>query len=372
MRLKIFTADSMQAALIMVREALGDDALIIDTSEKKGRVKITAAIEIPAAKISPRKAPKPRPKPAPVKRSLKELQQEDQRETINLSHFLTHHDIPKAMMQRILETADSFDEDSQINALSSALDIMFHFSPISNDYRKRPIMLVGPPGVGKTVTAAKLTSQAVLAGRNIRLINTDTLRTGGSAQLEGYATILKTTVIEAPEPELLIAAIETNRHPDELVIIDTAGYNPFDSDEMNELHKFIQAYDVEPLLVIAAGIDKNEAQEISETYANLGVRRFIATRLDVARRYASLLTTAASMDLAFAGVGITPYLAKGVERIDAMSLARLLTHVPDRKIFVPPEDKTSEEDNLEDDNLQEDILEKNIHKENNPEKGEIL
>lgn len=349
MRLKIFTADNMQAALLMVREALGDDAIIIETTEKNGKVKVTAAIEIPAAKVSPRKARKPRPKPAPVKKSLKELHQEDRSESVNLSHFLTHHDIPKVMMKRILETADSFDDDSNINALARALDVMFHFSPINNDFQKRPIMLVGPPGVGKTVTAAKLTSQAVLAGQHIRLINTDTLRTGGTAQLEGYGHVLKIPVIEAPEPDLLAAAIETNRQPDELVIIDTAGYNPFDSHEMNDLHRFIQVCDVEPLLVIAAGTDKTEAQEIAETYANLGVRRFIATRLDVARRYASLLTTAAAMDLAFAGVGITPYLAEGIERMDATNLARLLTRVPDRKIFTPPEENNTEDNNHEED-----------------------
>lgn len=343
MRLKIFTADNMKAALAQIREALGDDAIIINSVEENGKVKVTAAIEIPAPAVTPRKAPRPRPKAAPVQRSLRELEQEDHTDSISLSYFLAHHGTPKAMMRRILETAASFDEDRNINALAKALDIMFHFSPINNDYQNRPIMLVGPPGVGKTVTTAKLTSQAVLNGRTVRLINTDIIRTGGTAQLEGYAEVLKTTVIEASEPDLLAAAIETNKQPDELVIIDTMGYNPFSRHEMAELHRFIVAYDVEPMLVVAAGSDQIEAQEIAETYMNLGVRRFIATRLDVARRYGSLLTTAASMDLAFAGVGITPYLAKGIERIDALSLARLLTRIPDRKIFVPPENKTLEE-----------------------------
>ena len=342
MRLKIFTADTMQAALAQVREALGEDALIISTVEEGSTVKITAAAEIISHKVKPRKARKPKPKPSPIQRSLKELEQDDHTESISLSYFLAHHGIPKAMMQRLLETAASFDEDRNIHALAKALDLMFHFSPLNNDYQHRPIMLVGPPGVGKTVTTAKLTSQAVLKGRTVRLINTDTIRTGGTAQLEGYAEVLKTTVIEAPEPDLLAAAINTNKQPDELVIIDTMGYNPFNRDEMAELHRFIQAYDVEPILVMAAGGDPIEAQEIAETYMNLGVRRFIATRLDVARRYASLLATAASMDLAFAGVGITPYLAKGIERIDAMSLARLLTRIPDRKIFVPPEKQDPE------------------------------
>jgi len=326
----------MKSALAQVREKLGDDAIIIDTVEEAGRVKITAAMEIPLPKVIPRKAPKPKPNPAPVQRSLKELQHESEVESVSLSYYLAHHGVEKNMMRRILETAASFDEAKNIDALAKALDVLFNFRPLNNDYQKRPIMLVGPPGVGKTVTTAKIASQAVLSGRAVRLINTDTVRTGGTAQLEGYAEVLRTNVYEAPEPELLAPAIETHKRDGELVIIDTMGYNPFDTREMAELHSFITAYDVEPLLVISAGCDPMEAQEIAETYANLGVRRFIATRLDVARRFASLLTTAGSMDLALAGVGITPFLAKGIEQVDAMSLALLLTSVEDRRVFVPP------------------------------------
>ncbi|PHZ85255.1 ATP-binding protein [Paremcibacter congregatus] len=346
MRLKIFTADNMMAALGKVRDALGEDAIIIDSVEEDGRVRVTAAMELPvprtAPQKAPRKAPKPKPKQSPVQKSLRDLDREDQAENYNLSYFLAHHGIEKSMMRRILETAAAFEEDKNLTALARALDVMFHFKAVNNDYHDRPIMLVGPPGVGKTVTTAKLASQAILDGRTVRLINTDTIRTGGTAQLEGYAEVLKTTVIEAPDPELLTAAIETHRQADELVIIDTMGYNPFDAAEMAQLHSFICAYDVEPLLVISAGTDPVEAQEISETYANLGVRRFIATRLDVARRYASLLTTANAMDLAFAGVGITPFLANGIEKVDAMSLAQLITHINDRKIFVPPENLIEE------------------------------
>ncbi len=344
MRLKIFTADNMQAALKQVRDALGDDAIIVNSHEEDGMVKVTAALEIPAARPKPPKIKKAgKPKPSPVQRSLKDLQQEDQIESLSLSHFLSHHGLDGAMAKRIMDTAASFDGDGTINSLAKALDIMFHFSPLDNDYQNRPVMLVGPPGAGKTVTAAKLASQAILSGRMVRMINTDVVRTGGTAQLDGYAEALKTTVIEVSEPGLLTAAIDTNRQEDELVIIDTMGYNPFDNHEMAELHDYITACDVEPILVIAAGTDPLEAGEIAENYARLGVRRFITTRLDVARRYASLLTTAGAMDLAFAGVGDTPYLAGGIERLDSMGLARLLTRMAGRKIYdLPPDNRDSD------------------------------
>lgn len=346
MRLKIFTADNMKAALAQVRESLGNDAIIIDSVEEENKVKITAALELPVQKTPPRKTPAPKPKPAAVQKSLKELDHADQADTKELSYFLSHHGIERTMLTRILETAASFDDDRNLTTLTRALDAMFHFNPLNNDYQDRPLMLVGPPGVGKTVTAAKLASQAVLEGRATRLINTDTVRTGGTAQLEGYGKVLKSSVIEVTEPDLLAPAIDTNHQSGELVIIDTMGYNPFDHTEMQELHQYISAYDVEPLLVISAGSDPREAEEIAATYASMGVRRFIATRLDVARRYASLLTTAGAGDLAFAGVGITPYLGKGIESVDAMHLAMLLTNIQERKIFMPPEDEISDNEEM--------------------------
>ncbi|VAV93390.1 hypothetical protein MNBD_ALPHA01-1684 [hydrothermal vent metagenome] len=349
MRLKIFTAENMQAALKQVRDALGDDAIIVNSHEEDGMVKVTAALEIPTARARPLKIKKSgKPKPSPVQRSLKDLQQEDQIESLSLSHFLSHHGLDSTMTKRIVDTAASFDEDGTINSLAKALDIMFHFNPLDNDYQNRPIMLVGPPGVGKTVTAAKLASQVILSGRMVRVINTDVVRTGGTAQLDGYAEVLKTTVIEVSEPGLLAAAIDTNRQEGELVIIDTMGYNPFDNHEMAELHDYITACDVEPILVIAAGTDPLEAGEISENYARLGVRRFITTRLDVARRYASLLTTAGAMDLAFAGVGDTPYLAGGIKRLDSMGLARLLTRLATRKIYDLPADNMDSDGEVSD------------------------
>jgi len=343
MRLKIFSANNMQEALSQIRKSLGDDAVIIDTQEGEGMVKVTAAVENTAPKVNPHKAAPPEPAPAPVKKSLKELEQEEEIEELDINHFLSHHGIPQSLKIRIQELAASFDAPNKLVALSSAIDVLFHFEPLNNNYQNKPIMLVGPPGVGKTVTTAKLASQAVLEGISPRLINTDVIRTGALAQLEGFADILKADVIEVSAPDQLDAAINSKASNGQLTIIDTPGYNPFDLKEMEELHKMITASDVEPVLVVCAGSDPLEAREMAETYEALGVRRFIATRLDVARRYASIISTAEAGDLAFAGVGLTPYLAKGIRQIDSMIMARLLTRIPQRKIFTSEERKDDDQ-----------------------------
>ena len=375
MRIKIFSARNIQDALDQVRKTLGENAIILDSQEEGDRVKITAAVEAPPPRVNPRVSPPPKPTPTPIRKSLKELEEEQQSGELDLEYYLNHHGLSTSLKLRLLDFAASVERENSLMALACALDSLFHFDPLNNDYQDRPVMLVGPPGVGKTVTAAKLASQAVLDNRPVRLVSTDTLRTGGLAQLEGYGLALKLAVAEAASPELLADLLGSKKKPGELTIVDTAGYNPYSDTEIAELHRFITAADVEPVLVLTAGTDPVEAREIAETYAALGVRRFIGTRLDAARRYASLLMAADGAGLTFAGVGITPYLADGIQKLDAVQLAKLLTKIPKRQNIQnlsaasPATDSSpAPSDETPDENLQgapEDISE-----ENRPEESE--
>lgn len=338
MKLKIFSAPNMSEALREIRKSLGDDAVIIDTTEQvingKKTVKVTAAIEAPAPRVNPHNNPAPLPHSAPINKSLRELEDEFiSRETVDLVSSLSHHGIADSLKLKLLDLGQSLECETPELTLASALDSMFHFEPVSANSPPRPIMLIGPPGAGKTITTAKLASQFILSGKNVHLISTDVFRTGGLAQLEGYASVLKINMTEAEQPEDLVFAIKSAEKNNEVILIDTMGYNPYSRKEMSELHAFLAATDCEAILVTSAGIDTHEAREISETYAALGVKRFITTKIDVARRYASMLTIAENGKMAFAGVGITPYIGDGIEPLDALKLAKLLTRIPEKKQF---------------------------------------
>ena len=336
MKLKIFSAPSMEEALKNVRTKLGDDAVIIDTTEQSVNgekvVKITAAIETPTPRVNPHKHPAPKPISAPINKSLRELEEEFwANEAIDLVSSLSHHGLADSLKLKLLDIGQSLECETPELTLASALDSKFHFEPISDNIPPRPIMLVGPPGAGKTITAAKLASQYLLAGKSVHLISTDVFRTGGLAQLEGYASVLKINLTEAEKPDDLSVAIKNAQKQNDVILIDSMGYNPYSTREMTELHHFLSETDVEAILVAAAGIDPYEAREISETYALLGIKRFITTKIDVARRYASMLTIAEHGKMAFAGVGVTPYLGDGIEQLNALKLAKLLTRIPDKK-----------------------------------------
>jgi flagellar biosynthesis protein FlhF len=99
---------------------------------------------------------------------------------------------------------------------------------------------------------------------------------------------------------------------------------------MAELTGLLRAVPAEPVLVMAAGGDAVEAMEQAAAFAPLGVGRLIATRVDMIRRFGSLLAVAHSAGLAFSDYGMSAAVADGLAAFDPVSLARLLMPQPVR------------------------------------------
>lgn len=359
MRLKTFTAKTMAEAMADVRRTLGPDAIIVNSSSggKAGGVRVTAAVEGNAGVVRGEDATPPRPKPTMGSRLADLVAAADNlafdHEVDKLDGLLDHHRLPDKLKSGLMRVAQSVTADSAHMALAAALDSEFSFRPVGFT-SPRPLILVGTPGAGKTVSVAKMASAAVLAGNRVRLITTDTVRSGGVDQLEGFARLMRLDVLRAPTAEDLVEAMTapvaktgTTTEDDDLILVDTAGCNPFSAEELDRLWRLIEAIDGEPVLVAAAGGDCVEAQEIGEIFADLGCRRMIATRLDTTRRYASLLTMAQSGPLAFAGVSATPYVAESIQPLNPVALARLMTarpkpvHAPHNRTHIDEKERAS-------------------------------
>ena len=90
------------------------------------------------------------------------------------------------------------------------------------------------------------------------------------------------------------------------------------------LSRFVSATEIDPLLILPAGGNALDAADMAQAFADIGAKRMIVTRLDVARRLGCLLAAADQCRLAFSGVSITPRVAKGLNGITAATLARLI------------------------------------------------
>lgn len=295
MRLKIFEAANIMEAMEEVRRTLGDDAIIVDNQTVSGGVRISVAIDSELSASNPLLI--------------------DRADGIDsLYELLDRHGVPLAIIEKLTGATLALNTDDMLLALGAAFDEAFSFHPIHGSEEKR-ILLIGPAGQGKTVTAARLAARAVLAQEPVRLIAADVGRAGAFSQLTELCRPMGIT----PEP---LDRVTAGGIAKGLTIIDGPAINPFDPSERDLLDRLIAATEAEPVLVAAAGGDVEEARETAMVFKYLSIRRFIATRLDTTRRLGGVLAMAdAGLAIAEASVGRT--LADTLVSFNPLALARL-------------------------------------------------
>ena len=315
----------MAEAMNLVRQELGEDAIIVSTqrsSDGQG-VRITAALEAPDGDENITRA----------------LAVEDTTPfSEGVRQALTYHGVPARLIEKMVITARSVEVGSPTMACAAALEGHFDFAPLPERKAPRPFMLVGPPGSGKTITIAKLAARARLAGRPVGVITTDTIRAGAVEQLTAFTKILEVEIHQVRGTDTLPHVVATMIENYDLVFIDSPGLNPFSHHDMNYLKALTHSADIEPILVLAAGGDASEAADIGESFSACGATRVLATRLDMTRRLGSILAAADAGQLMFSEVSINPHVATGLCAINPVSMARMI---------LPP-DKDLQPDHFED------------------------
>ncbi|MCP3739111.1 flagellar biosynthesis protein FlhF [Rossellomorea sp. BNER] len=154
----------------------------------------------------------------------------------------------------------------------------------SIDYDKRYIHLVGPTGVGKTTTLAKLAAEAVLVHKKkIAFITSDTYRIAAIEQLKTYANLLSVPVEVVYKREDFQKAIDQFRAFD-LIFIDTAGRNYRDFQFVKDLKDLIyldhQELVSETLLVLSLTSKQKDMEEVTNQFRSYGIEKFIFTKMD--------------------------------------------------------------------------------------------
>lgn len=305
MRLRTFTAGTMSEAMALVRARLGPDAVIVSTEEgDDGATRVTAAVE-QIERLSPGIEP----------------------DVIDvLNEALSGHGLAPLLIEKILCAALPFETDEPLLALASAFATFFSFAPLDGEVR-RPLLLAGPPGAGKSVSLAKLATRAVMAGHAVRLVTADTVRAGGIEQLEAFARVLRTQLHRAESAQRL-ASLAADTPPDELLLIDTPGINPYSAGDRRELSQLIAASGAEPVLVLPAGGDAVDTVEMARIFRDLGASRMVVTRVDMVQRLGSIVACAEALRLGFAEAGTSPDIAKGLTAFNPVVLARLILPKP--------------------------------------------
>lgn len=180
----------------------------------------------------------------------------------------------------------------------------------------RVIALVGPTGVGKTTTIAKLAADYKLReGRRVGLITIDTYRIAAVDQLRTYAEIIDIPLKVVLSAGELHEAVRCLKGLD-VVLIDTAGRSQNDTLRINQLRSFLAAMHADEVhLVVSAAAGRKCAKATLENFLPLGANRIIVSKLDEAQTFGALL------NVAVAGQTPLSYVTTGQDVPDDMAVA---------------------------------------------------
>ncbi len=191
--------------------------------------------------------------------------------------------------------------------------------------QRRLVALVGPTGVGKTTTIAKLAAQFRLKEkRKVGLITVDTYRIAAVEQLRTYADIIDLPMSVVSTPREMREAVATMGDLD-LVLMDTAGRSPRDEVKIQELKSLLAEAEADEVhLVLSGTAGAASLVRTAEQFSNVGVTTLLLTKLDEASGLGNLLPLLRSSGLPLSYVTDGQDVPDDIEPADSRRLAGMV------------------------------------------------
>ncbi len=143
----------------------------------------------------------------------------------------------------------------------------------------RIIVLIGPTGVGKTTTIAKLSYLFKRAGKRPGVITLDSYRVGAVEQLRAFINIMELPFRVADTPEEFLRSVEEMENRD-VILVDTAGRSQHDKLRLNELRLFLESLDTNVYLTLSANLSELVMYEVIMQFGIFPIKGLIFSKLD--------------------------------------------------------------------------------------------
>lgn len=317
MNMKKYTADTMVNAMKKVRADFGDDAIILSSNVVKSKgffgffqkksVEVVAGYDKPVPKqkeyvVQPKTVKTKDTSSIELKKELEEMKKilENIKPVMNHSQYpdemqsllnrLTAQKLSSTLITTIgdqlfskmkAEKKDFTEKELYDIANNMLLEEMNHLPFGGITFTKKYINVLGPTGVGKTTTIAKIAARSLLEEKKkVGFITTDTYRIAAIEQLRTYANLLQAPVEIVYNNADFNEAI--NKFSDlDLVFIDTAGRNYKEAKFVDDLTKLIDfTLDMESFLVLSMTSKEEDMRVIIEQFKSFPIEKFIFTKMD--------------------------------------------------------------------------------------------
>lgn len=198
-------------------------------------------------------------------------------------------------------------------------------SPLPIAEHTRVISLVGPTGVGKTTTLAKLAAMQVLKEeKKVALLTTDTYRIAAVEQLKTYADILNV-------PLAIVYTQEEGREAlrafgdKERILLDTAGRNYTQRMHVAELNSFLQVLQPDEIyLVLSLTTKQEDLERIIESFKTIPIHKLLFTKLDETSTYGVMYNLVKKYQIPFSYVGTGQNVPDDMELLTPENFAKLV------------------------------------------------
>ncbi len=254
-------------------------------------------------------------------------------------HYLTliESDVDEAIARELIQQlkrhapavkSTEDDQDSSTTALLTALleqRIPCDRGIVPTAGQRQIVMVVGPTGVGKTTTLAKLAGRfGVEQGCRIGLITVDTYRVAAVEQLKTYAEIIDLPMRIVGDPGEMQEALDSFANYD-LVLIDTAGRSPHDDRKLAELKQLVDAACPDHIyLVLSLASGANALRAAAERFAAIQPTSLVFTKLDEATGCGGLLSASRDIGLPVSYFTTGQEVPRDIEPANPCRAARLI------------------------------------------------
>ncbi|MDO4506449.1 MAG: flagellar biosynthesis protein FlhF [Spirochaetales bacterium] len=205
--------------------------------------------------------------------------------------------------------------------------------PVDREERKgkpKVIILVGPTGVGKTTTLAKMGAHIAVDFKNnkekytfapvIRMITTDTMRVAAAEQLKRWAEIINVEVDKAEDSSRIKELYQKYASNSDYIFIDTSGYSPNDYHNIANMHTILDVKDMEEsvYLTVTAGVSVEDFENIIRNFESFNFKGIIITKCDETQTFGRVISVLSEKKKAASWITTGQEVLYTIERADPL------------------------------------------------------